>query len=150
MKKPIIALIALVIAAGGSVGAFLAVKNSKELRFDPEARTQMSTEELGGSTGGVQDENCEIIALLKDAFRICGIEPKMRELASTDANIPLSLGIPAATITSGGDSGGTHDISEWYDPTDAYKGVQKNLVCILSLTGVEGVIPPQISKTQTI
>ena len=127
-----------------------AVKNSKELRFDPEARIQMSTEELGGSTGGVQDENCEIIALLKDAFRICGIEPKMRELASTDANIPLSLGIPAATITSGGDSGGTHDISEWYDPTDAYKGVQKNLVCILSLTGVEGVIPPQISKTQTI
>ena len=92
----------------------------------------------------------EIIALLKDAFRICGIEPKMRELASTDANIPLSLGIPAATITSGGDSGGTHDISEWYDPTDAYKGVQKNLVCILSLTGVEGVIPPQISKTQTV
>ena len=127
-----------------------AVKNSKELRFDPEARIQVSTEELGGSTGGVQDENCEIISLLKDAFRICGIEPKMRELASTDANIPLSLGIPAATITSGGDSGGTHDISEWYDPTDAYKGVQKNLVCILSLTGVEGVIPPQISKTQTV
>ena len=127
-----------------------AVKNSKELRFDPEARIQMSTEELGGSTGGVQDENCEIISLLKDAFRICGIEPKMRELASTDANIPLSLGIPAATITSGGDSGGTHDISEWYDPADAYKGVQKNLVCILSLTGVEGVIPPQISKKQMV
>jgi len=73
----------------------------------------------------------------------------MRSLSSTDANIPLSLGIPAATIGSGGASGGTHDISEWYDPTDAWKGVQKNLICVLALTGAEGITEPLISKTQT-
>ena len=57
MKKPIIALIALVIAAGGSIGAFLAVQNKKDnenrqaqemiaenslLHFDGDAVTQLS------------------------------------------------------------------------------------------------------------
>ena len=61
----------------------------------------------------------------------------------------LERTFPAATISCGGVSGGTHDISEWYDPTDAYQGVQKNLLCVLALTGVEGLAEPLISKTQT-
>ncbi len=121
----------------------------EKLRIDPEARIEVSSEEIGGSYGGVQDENCEIVRILKAAFASAGIEPEMRALSSTDANIPLSLGIPAATISCGGTSGGTHDISEWYDPTDSVKGVQKNLLCILALTGAEGICPPLISKTQT-
>lgn len=38
-------------------------------------------------------------------------------LGSTDANIPLSLGIPAVAIGTGGSSGGIHTLAEWYDPT---------------------------------
>ncbi|MCR4638229.1 DUF4340 domain-containing protein [Ruminococcus sp.] len=64
MKKPIIALIALVIAAGGSVGAFLAVKNKKDkehqqaqeeiaenalLSFDGDAVTQLTFSKDGES-----------------------------------------------------------------------------------------------------
>ena len=118
-------------------------------RFDYDAKITLDYEEIGGSIGGVQDENCEIVTILKNAFAAAGIEPVMRSLSSTDANIPLSVGIPAATISCGGTSGGTHDISEWYDPTDAYHGVQKNLLCVLALTGVEGLAEPLISKTQT-
>jgi hypothetical protein len=123
--------------------------SGKELRFDPNARIEVSHEELSGSIGGVQDENCEIVSILKAAFEASGVEPTMRSLSSTDANIPLSLGIPAATISCGGVSGNTHDVSEWYDPTDSYIGVQKNLLCVLALTGIEGVAEPLISKTQT-
>ena len=32
-----------------------------------------------------------------------------------------------------GRSGGTHDISEWYDPTDAWKGLQKNLLVMRNM-----------------
>lgn len=128
----------------------LAAKDGRIARFDPEARIQIEVEELGGSYGGSQNPDCEIVTLLKDAFEACGMQPKLQDLSSTDANIPLSLGIPAATLGCGGKSGGTHDISEWFDPTDAYLGTQKNMLCILALTGVEGVIPPQISKTQTV
>ncbi len=125
------------------------LRRDGKIRFDAEARIEVSLEEFSGSIGGVQDENCEIITILKNAFEVCGIEPQLHGLSSTDANIPLSLGIPAATISCGGESGGTHDISEWYDPTDAWKGLQKNLLCVLALTGVEGVCEPLISKTIT-
>lgn len=125
------------------------MEKGEKLRFDPEARIEISTEEFSGSIGGIQDENCEIVTILKNAFEVSGMTPELRSLSSTDANIPLSLGIPAATIGSGGASGGTHDISEWYDPTDAWKGVQKNLLCVLALTGAEGITEPLISKTQT-
>ena len=126
----------------------LGTKNSAR-RFNYEAKIELDYEEIGGSIGGVQDENCEIVTILRNAFTAAGIEPEMRALSSTDANIPLSVGIPAATISCGGARGGTHDISEWYDPTDAYHGVQKNLLCVLALTGVEGLAGPLISKTQT-
>ena len=121
----------------------------KVVRFDPEAKITVEHEEISGSLGAVQDENCEIVQILKAAYEAAATEPIMRSLSSTDANIPLSLGIPAATISGGGKSGGTHDISEWYDPTDSYKGVQRNLLCVLALTGIEGVCEPLISKTQT-
>ena len=127
----------------------LARRDGRIARFDPLARIQIEVEELGGSIGGVQDADCEIVSILKESFAACGIEPKLQDLSSTDANIPLSLGIPAATLGCGGKSGGTHDISEWFDPTDAWKGTQRNLLCILALTGIEGVAEPLISKTQT-
>ena len=44
---------------------------------------------------------------------------------STDANLPLSLGIPALTIDSGGRGQGAHTDSESYDATDAWKGTQR-------------------------
>ncbi len=126
-----------------------AAENGRADRFDPEARIGITYEELSGSQGGMQDESCEIVTILKHAFEVSGIEPSMRSLSSTDANIPLSKGMPAATIGCGGRSGGTHDISEWYDPEDAYKGVRKNLICVLALTGIEGQCSPLISKTIT-
>lgn len=113
------------------------------------ARIEVEYEEIGGSYGGIQSEDDEIVQILKTAFETCGVTPEMEPLSSTDANIPLSLGIPAATISCGGETGGTHDISEWYDPRGAYLGTQKNLLCVLALTGVEGICEPLITKTQT-
>jgi hypothetical protein len=37
------------------------------------------------------------------------------EASSTDANIPIGLGVPGITIDGGGSGGGSHSLDEWYD-----------------------------------
>ncbi|RYF74013.1 MAG: peptidase M20, partial [Comamonadaceae bacterium] len=66
--------------------------------------------------------------------------------ASTDANVPMSLGIPAIVIGGGGKTGGFHALSEWIDLTDAWKGAQTSLVTVLGLVGVQGVSEPLLEK----
>jgi acetylornithine deacetylase/succinyl-diaminopimelate desuccinylase-like protein len=57
-------------------------------------------------------------------------------LASTDANIPLSLGKEATTIGAGGDGGGAHTLREWFDCTNRDLGLKRILLILLALTGV--------------
>jgi tripeptide aminopeptidase len=57
-------------------------------------------------------------------------------LASTDANIALSLGKEATTIGAGGDGGGAHTLREWYDCTNRDLGLKRILLILLALTGV--------------
>ena len=56
--------------------------------------------------------------------------------ASTDANIPLSLGREAVAIGAGGSGGGAHTINEWYDPTGRDLGLKRILLLTLALSGV--------------
>jgi tripeptide aminopeptidase len=56
--------------------------------------------------------------------------------ASTDANVPLSLGREAIAIGAGGTGGGAHTIHEWYDPTGRDLGLKRILLLTLALAGV--------------
>lgn len=56
--------------------------------------------------------------------------------ASTDANIPLSLGRDAIAIGAGGSGGGAHTLNEWYDPTGRDLGLKRILLLTLALCGV--------------
>jgi acetylornithine deacetylase/succinyl-diaminopimelate desuccinylase-like protein len=56
--------------------------------------------------------------------------------ASTDANIPLSLGREAIAIGAGGSGGGAHTIHEWYDPAGRDLGLKRILLLTLALAGV--------------
>jgi tripeptide aminopeptidase len=56
--------------------------------------------------------------------------------ASTDANVPLSLGREAIAIGAGGSGGGAHTLSEWYDPIGRDLGLKRILLLILTLAGV--------------
>ena len=57
--------------------------------------------------------------------------------ASTDANIPLSLGREAISIGAGGSGGGAHTLQEWYDPTGRDLGLKRALLAVLALAGVK-------------
>lgn len=56
--------------------------------------------------------------------------------ASTDANIPLSLGREAIAIGAGGSGGGAHTLAEWYDPVGRDLGLKRILLLTLALAGV--------------
>jgi acetylornithine deacetylase/succinyl-diaminopimelate desuccinylase-like protein len=64
------------------------------------------------------------------ATRLVGREPELAT-ASTDANVPISLGIPAIAIGAGGRGGNTHTPTEWFDNTDGTLGLARALTILL-------------------
>jgi len=62
--------------------------------------------------------------------------------ASTDSNVALSMGIPAATLSGGGRGDKFHSLEEWYEPVNSWLGPQAVLLTVLTLVGVEGVSEP--------
>ncbi len=54
-------------------------------------------------------------------------------LGSTDANLPLSLGVAALSIGAGGDGGGAHTLGEWYSARDRETGLKRILLLTLAM-----------------
>ena len=71
------------------------------------------------------------------AIRAMGMMPEYR-FGSTDSNIPISLGIPAITIDSGGAGGDAHALTEWIDveKTQSVKGIETALLILLAAAGI--------------
>jgi acetylornithine deacetylase/succinyl-diaminopimelate desuccinylase-like protein len=65
--------------------------------------------------------------------------------ASTDAGVPIALGIPSIVMGCGGKTGGFHALDENWDPTDTYKGVQLSFLTTMSLAGIQGISQPTLS-----
>lgn len=87
---------------------------------------------LGERPCGVLPREHELVQLAEHVSRRYNIEP-ISAIASTDANIPLSLGIPAITIGGGGTGGGAHTIHEWYDNTLGPRGVSRAFAILAAL-----------------
>ena len=79
---------------------------------------------------------------------VAAVGGEVRNIAasSTDSNLPISLGIPAVTLGSGGVGGGSHGPGEWFSPVNAWLGPQMTLLTMLSLVGVDGVTQPLLPK----
>jgi len=91
---------------------------------------------LGVRPAGELAENSPLLAALLAADNQLGNRSR-RERSSTDANIPLSMGIPAISIGAGGRSGGAHTLEEWYDPAGRELGLQRVALTILNLAVLE-------------
>jgi acetylornithine deacetylase/succinyl-diaminopimelate desuccinylase-like protein len=90
---------------------------------------------IGDRPGGATPEDSEIVRLAQAATRAVGVTPRL-EVASTDSNIPISLGIPAVTLGAGGAGGGMHTLQEWHDPRGREAGLQRALLVALALSGL--------------
>ncbi|MFS0865145.1 M20/M25/M40 family metallo-hydrolase [Fredinandcohnia sp. 179-A 10B2 NHS] len=101
---------------------------------------------VGDRPAGSQAKDSTIVQVALASTAGIGFEPILTSPSSTDSNVPISLGIPAVTLGGGGDFGGCHTLEEFYDPTDAYYGVQGIFLTILGLVGVEHVTQPLLPK----
>jgi tripeptide aminopeptidase len=91
---------------------------------------------LGVRPAGELPENSPLLAAILAADNLLGNRSR-RERSSTDANIPLSVGIQAISVGAGGRSGGAHTLDEWYDPAGRELGLQRVALTVLSVAGVE-------------
>lgn len=110
---------------------------SQELRraSDEAGRIQVQIELLGERPAGEVPPDSRLLHVAAEATRAFGVEP-VWECASTDANIPISVGIPAIALGSGGLSGGVHTLHEWYDPCTRETGIKRALLAALALTSL--------------
>jgi tripeptide aminopeptidase len=91
---------------------------------------------LGVRPAGELPENSPLLAALLAADSQLGNRSR-RERSSTDANIPLSLGIAAISLGAGGRSGGAHTLEEWYDPAGRELGLQRVALTVLGVAGLQ-------------
>jgi tripeptide aminopeptidase len=91
---------------------------------------------LGVRPAGELADNSPLLAALLAADNQLGNRSR-KERSSTDANIPLSMGIPAISLGAGGRSGGAHTLDEWYDPSGRELGLQRVALTVLSVAGLE-------------
>lgn len=82
--------------------------------------------QIGDRPAG-KSNNGQLVSLAKDSLKQLNIQPRTAA-SSTDANIPMALGIPAIAfgVYNGGDA---HRLSEWLELASLYKGYQA--LCIL-------------------
>jgi tripeptide aminopeptidase len=90
---------------------------------------------LGSRPGGELASNSPLLASLRAADESVGNQSRL-ERASTDANIPLSLGIEAIAIGAGGNGGGAHSLQEWYESEGREIGLKRVLLTLLGSSGV--------------
>lgn len=71
------------------------------------------------------------------ATRAVGARPDF-SASSTDANVPISLGIPSVTLGAGGESGGIHTPGEWFADRDSTRALERALLTLLAVAEPQG------------
>lgn len=92
--------------------------------------SQVIIQNIGNRPAAVLPDNSPMLHTVRAVDRHLTLRTEMR-LGSTDANIPLSLGIPAIAIGTGGTGGGIHTLQEWYDPTGRETALRRILLTLL-------------------
>ena len=94
----------------------------------------VNKERVGSRPAGSLPADAPIVQTAVAAAKALGFSTSLTE-GSTDANLPISLGVPAITIGGGGQGSDAHALTEAFDTTDAWKGTQLALLVTIALTG---------------
>lgn len=111
-----------------------AVERSLE-RENQAARSHRLTakiKELGSRPGGRLPEGSSLLERVQAVDAYLNIRSRV-DCASTDANVPLSMGLPAISIGAGGQGGGAHTSNEWYQPDGRDLGLRRILLLLAAL-----------------
>ncbi len=91
---------------------------------------RVTARRIGDRQTGALASDSSLAVTLRAVDRHLNIRTESR-IGSTDANLPLSLGIPALAIGAGGTGGGIHTLEEWYSPTNRELALRRILLLLL-------------------
>jgi di/tripeptidase len=95
-------------------------------------RVSAKMKEIGSRPAAALAEDAAILQCVRAVDAHLGIRSHL-DCSSTDANIPLSLGIPAIAIGGGGIGGGAHTTQEWFRPEGRDLGLKRIFLLLLLL-----------------
>ena len=99
------------------------------------AQLTMTIDTIGIRPTGGQADTARIVQTALAAAKALGVTSETGA-SSTDANLPISMGIPAISIDGGGQGGGSHSLAEWYDDgPSGWLGPQWAALLIAALAG---------------
>jgi acetylornithine deacetylase/succinyl-diaminopimelate desuccinylase-like protein len=101
---------------------------------------------LGDRPAGAGSNDGVMASTWIGAMVALGQKPPVPVAGSTDANVPMGLGIPAITASGGGIADKAHSLDEWYEPVNSWLGPQGVLLTTLALTGIEGGPKPLLPR----
>jgi acetylornithine deacetylase/succinyl-diaminopimelate desuccinylase-like protein len=113
----------------------LAVEEANRLRRTGTEALDLSIDLVGDRPAGLTPPGTPLVRAACAATAYLGEAPEL-VASSTDANMPISLGIPAITLGAGGRSGGAHTTEEWYENEGGVAGLDRLLLTVLAVAGV--------------
>jgi acetylornithine deacetylase/succinyl-diaminopimelate desuccinylase-like protein len=122
----------------GRLGAALEAAVKAAVRQESDRATgtlEARITELGNRPVAELPDSAALLAAMQEVDRYLGNRSRL-ECSSTDANIPLSLGIEAIATGGGGAGGDAHSAQEWFDPRGREFGLKRLLLAILMMAGM--------------
>ena len=113
-----------------------AVREENAARSTARGAITVDLKLIGDRPSGETPVDSRIVQIAAASIRAAGLKPTFIP-NSTDANVPISMRIPAITLDSGGDTGGAHSLGEWIsvEKAPSLRGIQITLATILALAG---------------
>jgi len=118
-----------------AIRAAVRQENARRASGSPPLTWTIAT--IGDRPCGEIDVDHPLVLAAVLATTAIGRTPELAT-ASTDANVPISLGVPAIAIGAGGRGGGVHTSGEWYDNTDGTLGVARALTVVVAAAELSG------------
>lgn len=107
-------------------------------------RLSAKIKELGSRPGGKLPEESPLLRTIQAVDAYLNVRSRS-DCASTDANVPLSLGLPAISLGAGGQGGGAHTQQEWYQPDGRELGLRRILLTLAALANQDRSIDGAIA-----
>ena len=101
-------------------------------RWNNRGRLRLQKTLVGNRPAGRTDADAPIVEAALSVTSALGLRASLDE-GSTDANLAMSLGIPAITIDGGGSASGTHTPAETFDTTNSWQGTARAVLLAIAL-----------------
>ena len=115
--------------------AMVAALNEQNAQRTTGPELTLEARLLGDRPTGTTAATTPVVQRAFAVTRALGLTPRLEE-SSTDANVPISRGIPAITVGSGGEGEGAHSAEEWWRNTNGVRGLRRITYLLLAEAGL--------------